>query len=156
MSDFCGPWSETDIITKSHHLAGVSWEAGINWSLSPAKEGRQQAIGWRCARATHSGSTSLYPGLINSIEIPRPPLTVFPIAQVLASYWSIFGATPAVASWLQFYLGNNITTLGLTEEPAYFCCMRQTCWHIPDNHDVGDGKGSGDGDGDDDSYHLLT
>lgn len=95
MSDFCGPWSETDIITKSHHLAGVSWEAGINWSLSPAKEGRQQAIGWRCARATHSGSTSLYPGLINSIEIPRPPLTVFPIAQVLASYWSDLWGHPS-------------------------------------------------------------
>lgn len=39
-SDFCRPSSETDAITKSHSLAGVDWEAGLNWSLSPAKRGK--------------------------------------------------------------------------------------------------------------------
>lgn len=37
MSDVCGPWSETDTITKSHRLAGVGCDAGISWPLSAAK-----------------------------------------------------------------------------------------------------------------------
>ena len=73
VSDFCGPWSETDTKTKSFSLAGIGWEAGINWSLSATNKKKTTSKWGNIVPGPHAlFRASLYPGL--TLQNPKASL----------------------------------------------------------------------------------
>ena len=65
--------SETDTITKSLGLAGIGWEAGINWPLSATKKTKTTSKWGDIVPGPHAlFRASLYPGL--TLQNPKASL----------------------------------------------------------------------------------
>lgn len=64
-------------------LAGVGWEAGIHWALSPAKRGKTSGKWEEVVPGPHTLTSGQLVSWLHSFRIPRPPLTVLFTTQVL-------------------------------------------------------------------------